>query len=110
MLINLKHTTQTDILPFISQSNVLSNMHHTDIKYKDISFKSAEHMYQYYKCIQLSQNNLADEVKEASTSMIAKNLASTITDISKWTNHSVPVMRVVYKPKLTLVLSSNQRW
>ena len=74
-------------------------MHHTDIKYKDISFKSAEHMYQYYKCTQLSQNNLADEVKEAITSMIAKNLASTITNTSKWTNHSIPVMRVVLQAK-----------
>ena len=73
-------------------------MHHTDIQYKDISFKCAEHMYQYYKCIQLSQNNLA-EVKEASTSMIAKNLASTITDTSKWTNQSIPVMRVVLQTK-----------
>ena len=51
---------------------------------------------------------------EASTSMIA----NTITDTSKWTNQSIPAMRVVLQakadscpePKQTLVLSSNQSW
>ena len=47
------YNPNSNTLPFRSQSNVLSNMHHGDIKYKDICFKSAEHMYQYFKCIQL---------------------------------------------------------
>lgn len=46
------YNLNSSTLPFGLQQNALSNMHHIDIRYKDMYFKSAEHIstFNVYNC------------------------------------------------------------
>ena len=54
---------------------VLSNMFPCRIIYKEETFSSSEHLYQYLKAKALGREDLAQKIKEAGTGYEAKGLS-----------------------------------
>jgi ribA/ribD-fused uncharacterized protein len=80
------------------RGSVLSNMHADTVMYWGIPFRSAEHAYQWAKCTLIGNGQVARQVEQASSPLLAKTYAKTrLTreDREEWRN-SPAHLRVMY--------------
>ena len=69
---------------FAGQHSVLSNWFPCVIHYGDAVFKSAEHLYQHQKCIDLKRKDLAKKVLAATSPYEAMRIGKEVAEDKEW--------------------------
>ena len=94
---------QDDVEPFRHPSNVLSNYFPCKITFDGQAFNSAEHCYQWLKCTELMEPELAERVFKAPSAALAKQISSQMPVdkiLTDWNNKKLDVMKKVLLAKL----------
>ena len=94
----LLSTKQNLKLPFEHPKNPLTNYWDVEICMENLKFKSSEHAYLYFMCIELGEPELAECVRDAATAAIAKQRSRDIplsTDRTEWNKIKLNVMKSV---------------
>lgn len=80
------------VTAFQGSNDVLSNFYPCDINIHGILAKSAEHAYQYTKCIRRGKLDIAKKVMNAENALAAKKLSRELPYDSKWNDQKAEVM------------------
>ena len=89
---------QNSITPFKSPKNALTNFWEVDVHMDGQTFKSAEHAYLWYFCIELNEPGVAERVFNASTATQAKTISRELhdgRDFSSWSAKKLSIMKNV---------------
>ena len=103
----LSRDQQKHIMPFKSPMNVLTNFWTEDLRVDNQVFKSGEHCYQWYFCIEHNDPDRAEQVFNADSPTSAKRIAQEIkvTITEEWNNNKLNIMRRILGLKLLAVPS-----
>ena len=99
------YNADSNVSAFRSDNNPLSNYYNCTIVSGDLTFKSADHLYQYEFCMHYERPDLAQEFIKAQgpkfTKQIAAELKSQIPPetLADWCTARLIVMQDVQKPK-----------
>lgn len=92
-------SAQDNFITVQGSGDILSNSYPVNINFKDNFFESAEHAYQYEKCVYHNDLELAALVKNATNSIEAKKLGNRVTTNSSWIAHKYYLMEDILKQK-----------
>ena len=73
---------------FAGKYSVLSNLHPCSITYAGRQFRSAEHLYQYRKCIDLQRADIAEAVCQAEDAYDALRVSKAVQADKNWVMQS----------------------
>ena len=97
------YDADTSVVAFRANANPLSNFFICTITIDNIKFRSAEHAYQWRKCIHASHTDLADRILAAGTPADAKSISSELKSneniIESWNDIKNCEMKCVLKAK-----------
>ena len=79
--------------------SVLSNFHQTTVKFKGISFRSAEHAYQHKMAIYHGQHDIALRILNARTPAQAKETSKKVRKCEQWHETKPNIMSEILKAK-----------
>ena len=91
----------SEIVPFKSHHNILSNFYMCNISIFGENFKSAKHAYQWRKAIDANEASLATQIKRAIHAGKAKSLSKTISEefCRQWETSNIDVMQEIITAK-----------
>ena len=69
---------------FKGEKSPLSNFYQFSFKIWNMSFPSAEHAFQYHKCVTMGNNSAAAEVRQAPSPLEAKRAGDRVTPTPRW--------------------------
>ena len=99
------YDADSNVSAFRSDNNPLSNYYNCTIVSGDLTFKSAEHLYQYEFCMHCERPDLAQEVIKAQGPKFAKQIAAELKSqippetLADWCTARLIVMQDVLKLK-----------
>lgn len=88
-----------EVCPFQGKGDVFSNFFPCKVHIFGMSFKSAEHAYQFKKAVDCGYSSAAREIKDAVDGPGAKMVAKRVTPDSDWSISKIPVMRSIVRAK-----------
>lgn len=81
---------------FLGEESFLSNCFKTDIKYCEIVYKSAEHLFQAVKC---AKKNDREKIRSMATGKLAKIYGQFAEIVPKWEEKKISVMEKILRLK-----------
>lgn len=99
-LLNSRTIFHRGVVAFQSSISPLSNLYPTELKYNNMTYKSAEHCYQYLRAIHHKDYDTANSILRKDDPYAAMTLGKRITnENNEWFNKKLGVMRLILRHK-----------